>query len=183
MTQLSATASAVLNAVFTNSMPAGDYPVPSSAGIYYTLSDNVKPLAANAGAPIADGVFSSNVQTSGYVQEVTTTGLPTTFTTTGYVFPQSNGTIWSGDQIPINPFPQPQPPWSFPIPVKPDFDQLEEGEHDIPGGKIIIKKIKVTDQQIEQALDEVMGDKASPEEKSKIRKEIEDYAASEEREV
>jgi hypothetical protein len=208
MTQLSITAKAVLNAVITHTGSASlscDEPV---HGIFYTsnASSVAPPDVEYVASKPADGVFSQNVQTSGYMQQVTTTNMPadTQYTTTGYVWP-AGSTIWIGDSPypytnpwdniigngvyppfpPFNPPPQtplPYPP-VYPFPTKPDLDQLEEGEHDIPGGKIIIKKIKVTDKQVEEAIEEVMGPEVSPEEKKKVLKELEDYAASEEREV
>jgi len=203
MTQLSITAKAVLNAVVINSGSASLSSGMPVNGIFYTAN------ASSVGPPdyvgkTATGVFSQNVQTSGYMQQMTTTeALPNQITTTGYIFPNGSN-IWIGDPYvnpwdntgggnvfpPLNPSPLPQTPWPYPLnpsvfpyPTKPDLDQLEEGEHDIPGGKIIIKKIKVTDKQVEEAMEEVMGPEASPEEKKKVLKEIEDYAASEEREV
>jgi len=113
-------------------------------------------------------------------------------TTSGPVWygdpPYNEGLPYIGDPIPWsgNVWPQPMPtpqPYYQPIKVVPDLESLEEGVHDIPGGKIIIKKIKITEEQLDDAIEETLGHEATPEEKSKIVKAIEDIAASEEREV
>ena len=88
-----------------------------------------------------------------------------------------------------NIFPIPTPnnvPTEYNIPPAPapiDLDSLEEGIHDIKGGKIIIKKIKVTEEELDAALEETLGHEPSPEEKSALREELEKIAASEEREI
>jgi hypothetical protein len=89
--------------------------------------------------------------------------------------------------------PLPQQPWPpngivFPpqtgtIKIVPDLEQLEEGVHDIKGGKVIIKKIKITEEQLATALEEELGHSASPEEKQKLHEDLEAIAASEERDV
>ena len=100
---------------------------------------------------------------------------------------------WIGDTIPNsggifpNPFVYTPPPFSPqpfpPIKVVPDLESLEEGTHDIPGGKIIIKKIKITEEQLEKAIKETLGPDVTTEEKAKIKEELEDIQASEEREI
>jgi hypothetical protein len=120
-----------------------------------------------------------------------------------------NGTIWIGDipganqvsipQVIPNGFITPnyvgpfkmadyQGPFNVgplypPILMIPDLDLLEEGVHDIKGGKIIIKKIKVTEAQLDEALSEELGHDASDAEKAKFHEELSEIAASEEREV
>lgn len=70
-----------------------------------------------------------------------------------------------------------------PIKIVPNLEDLEEGVHDIPGGKIIIKKIKVTEDQLDAAMFDALGHEATPEEKTAILQEIAELAASEEREI
>lgn len=125
--------------------------------------------------------------------EITTS----TITTTGSTIGGTYNVPVIGDYFPSNPVqpliaPWPnewtsgglgglQTPWQFPI--KPALELLEEGTHDIPGGKIIIKKIMVTEEQLDNAIQETIGHEASPEEKQAILQEIEAINAAEEREV
>lgn len=101
----------------------------------------------------------------------------------GNTWPNS-GMPYIGDPVPnagggfIFPPMQPQP-----FKIVPDLESLEEGVHDIPGGKVIIKKIKITEKQLDDAIEETLGHEAPPEEKAKVLKEIEELIASEEREV
>ncbi len=105
------------------------------------------------------------------------------------------GIPYIGDPIPFAPggFPTNPPPF-VPLPVVfpaqtgilkiiPDLELLEEGVHDIKGGKVIIKKILITEEQIEEALEEKIGHKPTDEEKQKLHEDLEQIAASEEREV
>lgn len=79
--------------------------------------------------------------------------------------------------------PVPALPLTGTIKIVPDLELLEEGVHDIKGGKVIIKKIKITEEQIEEALEEEIGHKPTDEEKQKLHQDLEQIAASEEREV
>lgn len=87
----------------------------------------------------------------------------------------------------INPPPFAPAPIVYPltgtIKIIPDLELLEEGVHDIKGGKVIIKKIKITEEQIEEALEEEIGHKPTDEEKKQLHQDLEQIAASEEREV
>jgi len=94
----------------------------------------------------------------------------------------NSGGIYPNPFIPYNPPPVAPQPWP-PIKIVPDLESLEEGTHDIPGGKIIIKKIKITEEQLEEAIKETLGPDVTPEEKAKIKEELEDIQASEEREI
>lgn len=75
----------------------------------------------------------------------------------------------------------------FTFPAVPDLDALQEGIFDIKGGKIIIKKIKVTQEQIDESEDwDTFEGKSSKEEdevSSEDRQEREYFCAGEEREV
>lgn len=75
--------------------------------------------------------------------------------------------------------------YAFPplTPALLDLDSLEEGIYDIKGGKIIIKKIKVTEEELEDAIQEVLGPDATEEEKIATQHELEELSVSEERYV
>jgi hypothetical protein len=99
-----------------------------------------------------------------------------------YVYPHVSG----NNTVPNTPNIFTWPPNGFqynPIPGPPNLDSLEEGVHDIKGGKIIIKKIMVSEEELEEAIQEACGPESTPEERDIIRKEIEEIAASEEREI
>lgn len=207
MTTLSANAQAVLNTITHSAgvscfMATGDPKVfPLNSSQSYQMTNT---------ADLGDKVYTSGflaTQNADYkcTQTITTTetlpnqsgisiNLPTT---NGYTWvigdPLLGQQPWIGDPMPNsggiypNPFipynppiaPQPWPP----IKVVPDLEQLEEGTHDIPGGKIIIKKIKVTEEQLDEAIKEALGPEVTPEEKAKIKEELENIQASEERDI
>lgn len=114
---------------------------------------------------------------------------------TGISFPSAGSPIWitpnimpnhlpyMGDPIYNTPAIPNLPPQYIPFTIKPDLEQLEEGVHDIKGGKIIIKKIMVTEEQLDKALEEELGHEPDANEKAELRKELEELSASEEREI
>jgi hypothetical protein len=67
-----------------------------------------------------------------------------------------------------------------PIQLPPDLDALEEGVHPIKGGKVIIKKVMVEDDEMDEALREAF---AAEEEQADMHEKIEEMMMSEEREV
>lgn len=127
-------------------------------------------------APDTSGNTVTGVQNSQWSGNGTWT-FPTVFPAGGQVWPVPTQPFLGGGTLGgLN------TPYQY-IPLPPDLSQLEEGVHDIPGGKIIIKKIKVTEEQLDAAIQETLGHDATPEEKSQIMKEVEELAASEEREI
>jgi hypothetical protein len=82
----------------------------------------------------------------------------------------SGSGVWPPPVIPPNP-----PLFSMPV--------LEEGTYDIPGGKMVIKKIMVTDEQLEVAAEEELGHKPTPQEMDEIKSELEEMSHFEERDV
>lgn len=96
-----------------------------------------------------------------------------------------NDYIWTtpyiGEVFPDTMVPSYPPIGTFTVPL--DLDNLPEGVHDIKGGKVIIKKIKVDDKELKEALERELGHEPEPEEMAKLKDELEGLAASEEREV
>ena len=190
MTTLSANAQAVLNTISNSVTTAcGDPKLMTQNCVYTSASSSVPPIV-NSGSL-------GTVQTSESLPSVVTITLPNT--NSGYTWittPNGWGQTapYIGDPIPnwgggmwppVNDPPPfaPQPTVYPPIKIIPDLESLEEGVHDIPGGKVIIKKIKVTEEELEKAIEDTLGPEVSEEEKAKVKQELEDMAASEEREV
>lgn len=112
----------------------------------------------------------------------TTTGTTTVPNTSGYTYFYPNDFGVGGGQwgnIEKWQFPDVSPFIETPI----DLDTLEEGIYDIKGGKVIIKKIKISEEQSKEALEAAEWYDVSPEDRSKICKEISELAEVEEREV
>lgn len=204
-------ATAVVNSIITKSGQLGG--LQSSVCLAGSEEHNLTLTGAlnNTQAPVHTSGFmqvvdGAQVPVTQTVTVTTTEALPAWSSGISITLPNSNSTsVWYGDPLPNNgnmpwigdipnwgiggePFypaipPITPQPYYQPIKVVPDLESLEEGVHEIPGGKIIIKKIKVTEEQLDEAIQETLGHDATPEEKSKIIKAIEDIAASEEREV
>lgn len=146
--------------------------------------------------------------TSGYtwVTGVTTTSGSTTITTTQTL--PDTGFVYVGDPLPntgtftipgtntipgtliyppinVDPPPftfAPQPnPLIWPIPI--DYEKLEEGVHEIKGGKVIIKKIKVDDLELDRVLAEELKHEPTEEEKRQLREELHHLSEIEDREI
>ena len=99
--------------------------------------------------------------------------------TTPNTVPNDSGLYIPGYILQPQPFITNYPP----ISIVSDLDLLEEGVYDIKGGKILIKKIKVTEEQLDQALELELGRQATDEEKTRLHEDLIEIANSEEREV
>lgn len=183
----SAVTLAVISSAITKSASATGDPVffnntesfsgTTFSGTYGSAGIPASNFVVVGSAPDTSGNTVTGVQNSQWSGNGTWT-FPTVFPAGGQVWPVptqpflGGGTLGGGLNT----------PYQY-IPLPPDLSQLEEGVHDIPGGKIIIKKIKVTEEQLDAAIQETLGHDATPEEKSQIMKEVEELAASEEREI
>ncbi len=176
----------------TNAVNAGDkiytsgFMAPAeSQNADYKFNTTVSTTGA---LPTQSGITITLPNTNGYTWVIpngNTLGSGDTYTQPwiGDPIGPNSGGIYPNPFIPYNPPFVPQPTEWPPIKIKPDLEQLEEGTHDIPGGKIIIKKIKVSEEQLEEAIKEALGPDVTPEEKTKIKEELENIQASEEREI
>jgi len=211
MTTLSANAQAVLNTI-THSAGISCFMTGAEPQVFPTNSSQSFQMGNNMVAT-SGFLAPAETQNTDYKFTITTTteALPSQ-SGISINLPTSNGYTWvipneatygqpyTGDTVPNpggifpnpfidipNPFIYTPPPFSPqpfpPIKIVPDLEQLEEGTHDIPGGKIIIKKIKITEEQLEKAIEETLGPDITTEEKAKIKEELEDIQASEEREI
>lgn len=192
-------AQSVLNNITSKTISScGDLP-PNYTGPFEVCNSNFQALASEEGAKEFEiKTIITSAETFSNINGSTVAG------SWQYTIPNDNtyhdGTYYSpqpyiGDPVPFSPFspggypvnPPPFAPAVFPstgqIKIVPDLEQLEEGVHDIKGGKIIIKKIKITEEQIETALEEELGHKPTDEEKQKLKEDLEALSASEERDV
>jgi hypothetical protein len=212
-TKMSATASSVLSTIAktwtASNMACGDF-IPTVNNFTITSNSSAQQPVYTSGyiAPVTSTEYTITTTTTeangnGYtfiapnVQlnwQPGTPGIQTTVPNDNTYYPDisSGGMPYIGDPVPntggfifppMNPNPNPFIPNPTPFKIEPNLEDLEEGLHDIPGGKIFIKKIKITEEQLDDAIQEALGHEASPEEKAAIVKEIEELAASEEREV
>lgn len=160
-----------------------------TSSVFTTLVENSgSALAVNASMPAGEptSFYTTNTTQSFAEQPQFYTNIQWSGDTVG------NGQVWTGDipnvgwsNVPITTTPNLGGVYPPPIPIKiiPDLESLEEGVHDIPGGKIIIKKIKVTEQELDLALEETIGHTPTDEEKKQLHDELTDIANSEERAV
>jgi len=206
MTSVSNTTQAVLNTI--SAIYFGDSKQ-DPATFYKSAQCYTSNASASAPSLVAGTINTTFTATSGFMAPIIMDGKQIEFKTYTTVVPNVNGSTTVPNtgifQIPTNgdwslPYVGDFPPngiWTsptpnlpgtgkiefVPYPVKPDLEQLEEGVHDIKGGKVIIKKIKITEEQLDEALEEVVGHEPTDIEKQQLRDELELIATGEEREV
>lgn len=169
----------VLNTIAASSAPCGDPTcfssgtIKSSNGSYeatmtWTQTGN---NTGGASAPAGDWYVGDYPDSSGGLGSFTVPNTTIPIYPTGGIYPPFN-------PPPIAPGPFTFPPTPIQIPVIP-----EDGTYDVPGGKVIIKRILITEEEIEKAAEKEFGHKPTKEEMDKIKKELEDAEHFEEREV
>ena len=128
-------------------------PVTFTSNTHYALGDTVILPDGTSGSVIGTSISTDNSGASGITITASpyfTVGTSDGTATTDYIY---NGTITNipntGQYLPYTGTPVFYPPMN---PHNP-YEHLEEGVHDIPGGKVIIKKVIAKTEEVEKELD------------------------------